>query len=207
MKFTVFSPDGTTSREQEFDGVPTFDGDKGLQAVKEVIVAINANNRLGTHSTKTRAEVSGGGRKPWRQKGTGRARAGTIRAAQFTGGGVVFAPTMRSFDVKVNRKAKRSAFRGALSNHVANGTFGVLGADAFAEPSTKAAAALLASWGKESPAVIVATEGEQTLIKSFRNLEGVLVTVPEELGVAAVVWARTLLVTEAALPLVQGRAA
>jgi large subunit ribosomal protein L4 len=163
--------------------------------------------RAGTRGAKTRGMVSGGRSKPWRQKGTGRARAGTIRAAQFTGGGVVFAPTMRSFDVKVNRKAKRSAFRGALSNHVANGTFGVLGADAFAEPSTKVAAALLASWGKESPAVIVATEGEQTLIKSFRNLEGVLVTVPEELGVAAVVWARTLLVTEAALPLVQGRAA
>jgi large subunit ribosomal protein L4 len=163
--------------------------------------------RAGTRGAKTRGMVSGGRSKPWRQKGTGRARAGTIRAAQFTGGGVAFAPTMRSFDVKVNRKAKRSAFRGALSNHVANGTFGVLGADPFPEPSTKAAAALLASWGKESPAVIVATEGEQTLIKSFRNLEGVLVTVPEELGVAAVVWARTLLVTEAALPLVQGRAA
>jgi len=162
--------------------------------------------RAGTRGAKTRGMVSGGRSKPWRQKGTGRARAGTIRAAQFTGGGVVFAPTMRSFDVKVNRKAKRTAFRGALSNHVASGTFGVLGADAFPEPSTKAAAALLASWGKESPAVIVATEGEQTLIKSFRNLEGVLVTVPEELGVAAVVWARTLLVTEAALPLVQGRA-
>jgi hypothetical protein len=71
MKLKVFTPDGTTSREEEFAGLPTFEGDKGLQAVKEVIVAINANNRLGTHSTKTRGEVRGGGKKPWQQKGTG----------------------------------------------------------------------------------------------------------------------------------------
>jgi len=95
MKFTVFSPDGTTSREQEFAGLPTFEGDKGLQAVKEVIVAINANNRQGTHSTKTRAEVSGGGRKPWRQKGTGRARAGSSRSPLWSGGGVAFGPKPR----------------------------------------------------------------------------------------------------------------
>src|SRR5207253_3740751 len=75
MKLTVFSSDGKSSSEKEFAGLPTFEGDKGLQAVKEVIVAINANNRQGTHSTKTRGEVRGGGKKPWRQKGTGRARA------------------------------------------------------------------------------------------------------------------------------------
>src|SRR5450755_526741 len=111
MKFTVFSPDGTTSREQDFDGLPTFEGDKGLQAVKEVIVAINANNRLGTHSTKTRAEVRGGGKKPWRQKGTGRARAGSSRSPLWSGGGVVFGPKPRSFTFKVTRKARRAAPR------------------------------------------------------------------------------------------------
>src|ERR1700689_2394949 len=114
MKFTVFSPDGTSSREQDFDGLPTFEGDKGLQAVKEVVVAINANNRLGTHSTKTRAEVSGGGRKPWRQKGTGRARAGSSRSPLWSGGGVVFGPSPRGYTVKVNRKGRRAAFRAAL---------------------------------------------------------------------------------------------
>src|SRR5919109_1068732 len=113
--------------------------------------------RAGTRGAKTRGMVSGGRSKPWRQKGTGRARAGTIRAAQFTGGGVVFAPTMRSFDQKVNRKVRRNALRGALSNHVANGTFGVIGADAFGAPSTKAAAALLKAWGKDAPVVVVAT--------------------------------------------------
>ena len=109
--------------------------------------------------------------------------------------------------MKVNRKVRRSALRGALSNHVANGTFGVLDGGAFDAPSTKKAAALLAEWGQESPIVIVATEEEEALAKSFRNLERVLVTLPSELEVAAVVWARALLVSEAALPLVQGRAA
>jgi large subunit ribosomal protein L4 len=175
--------------------------------VHEVVRAELNAARAGTRGAKTRGLVSGGRSKPWRQKGTGRARAGTIRAPQFTGGGVVFAPTMRSFDQKVNRKVKRSALRGALSNHVANGTFGVIGADPFAEPSTKAAAALLAAWGKETPIVIVATDEEETLIKSFRNLDRVVVTAPSELEVAAVVWARALLVTEPALPLVEGRAA
>ena len=162
--------------------------------------------RAGTRGAKSRGMVAGGRAKPWRQKGTGRARQGTIRAPQFTGGGVAFPPGMRSFEVKVNRKARRSALRGALSNHVANGTFGVLDEGAFDAPSTKKAAALLAEWGQETPIVIVATEEEETLTKSFRNLDRVLVTLPSELEVAAVVWARALLVTEAALPLVQGRA-
>jgi large subunit ribosomal protein L4 len=126
MKFTVFSPDGTTSREQEFDGLPTFEGDKGLQAVKEVIVAINANNRLGTHSTKTRAEVSGGGRKPWRQKGTGRARAGSSRSPLWSGGGVAFGPKPRDYDKKINGKVKALAFSRALFDRATAGEIAVI---------------------------------------------------------------------------------
>jgi len=162
--------------------------------------------RAGTRGAKTRGLVSGGRAKPWRQKGTGRARAGTTRAPQFTGGGVVFAPTMRSFDVKVNRKARRSALRGALSNHASNGTLGVLDASGFETPSTKQARGLVEGWGKDLPLLVVATEEEETLIKSFRNLPKSLVTVPSELEVATIVWARSVLISEAALPLVQGRA-
>ncbi len=162
--------------------------------------------RAGTRGAKTRGLVSGGRAKPWRQKGTGRARAGTIRAPQFTGGGVAFAPTMRSFDVKVNRKARRSALRGALSDHVKNGTLAILSDDAFTEPSTRTAAELLAGWGKDSPILVVAQPDQDRVIKSFRNVQRVVVTLPSELEVSAVVWARALLVTEAALPLVQGRA-
>jgi large subunit ribosomal protein L4 len=126
MKFTVFSPDGTKSREQEFDGLPTFEGDRGLQAVKEVIVAINANNRLGTHSTKTRAEVSGGGKKPWRQKGTGRARAGSSRSPLWSGGGVVFGPKPRDYDKKINGKVKALAFSRALFDRATAGEIAVI---------------------------------------------------------------------------------
>ena len=126
MKFTVFSPDGTTSREQDFAGLPTFDGDKGLQAVKEVIVAINANNRLGTHSTKTRAEVSGGGKKPWRQKGTGRARAGSNRSPLWSGGGVAFGPKPRDYDKKINGKVRALAFSRALFDRATAGEIAVI---------------------------------------------------------------------------------
>jgi large subunit ribosomal protein L4 len=184
-----------------------FGAEVNAHLLHETVRAELNARRAGTRGAKTRGLVSGGRAKPWRQKGTGRARAGTIRAAQFTGGGVVFAPTMRSFDVKVNRKARRSALRGALSQHAANGTIGVLDASAFETPSTKAAKSLVESWGKSTPLVIVATEEDETLIKSFRNLPRTLVTIPSELEVATVLWAKSLLVTEAALPLVEGRAA
>jgi large subunit ribosomal protein L4 len=175
--------------------------------VHETVRAELNARRAGTRGAKSRGLVSGGRAKPWRQKGTGRARAGTTRAAQFTGGGVVFPPGPRSFDVKVNRKARRSAFRSALSAHAAAGTFGVLGDDALAEPSTKAAAAVVAGWGKDFPLIVVVQPEQEAIVKSFRNLQRVVVTTSDELEVAAVVWARALLVTEAALPLVQGRAA
>jgi large subunit ribosomal protein L4 len=162
--------------------------------------------RAGTRGAKSRGLVAGGRSKPWRQKGTGRARAGTIRAPQFTGGGVAFPPGMRNFELKVNRKAKRAAFRSALSNHAGNGTLAVVDARLFETPSTKQAAELLAGWGKETPTLVVATEDEAPLIKSFRNLERVLVTVPSELEVASVVWARSLLVTQSALEHVERRA-
>jgi large subunit ribosomal protein L4 len=174
--------------------------------VHETVRAELNARRAGTRGAKTRGLVSGGRAKPWRQKGTGRARAGTTRAPQFTGGGVVFAPGMRSFDVKVNRKARRSALRGALSDHAGNGTLGVLDVSGFETPSTKQARGLVEGWGQELPLLVVATEEEETVIKSFRNLPKSLVTVPSELEVAEVVWARSVLISEAALPLVQGRA-
>jgi large subunit ribosomal protein L4 len=120
---------------------------------------------------------------------------------------MAFPPVMRSFHVKVNRKARRAAFRGALSAHASRGSLGVIDGAAFDEPSTKAAAELLSEWGQELPLVVVATEDEDALVKSFRNLPRVRVTVPSELQVAEVLWARSLLLTEAALPLVEGRAA
>jgi large subunit ribosomal protein L4 len=189
----------------------TLDGDVFGTEVKQHLVhetvraELNAR-RAGTRGTKSRGLVAGGRSKPWRQKGTGRARAGTTRAPQWTGGGVAFPPGMRNFEVKVNRKARRAALRGALGAHARAGSLGVVDAGSFSEPSTKQAASLLAAWGKELPLVVVATEDEEALIKSFRNLDRVAVTAPGELAVADVLWARSLLVSEASLPLVQGRA-
>ena len=174
--------------------------------VHEAVRAELNARRQGTRAAKSRGLVAGGRSKPWRQKGTGRARQGTIRAPQFTGGGVVFPPTPRSFELKVNRKAARAALRAALSDHVQAGTLGLISGDAFADPSTRSAAGVVAAWGAEQPLLVVATEDEVGLIKSFRNLDRAVVTVPSELEVAQVVWARSLLVSEAALPLVQGRA-
>jgi large subunit ribosomal protein L4 len=196
---------GSSAKDVTLDA-EVFGADVKPHLVHETVRAELNARRAGTRGAKTRGLVAGGRAKPWRQKGTGRARAGTIRAPQFTGGGVVFAPGMRSFDVKVNRKARRSALRGALSNHAGNGTLGVLDGSRFETPSTKQAKGLVESWGKDLPLLVVATEEEETLIKSFRNLPRSLVTVPSELEVATVVWANSVLITEAALPLVEGRA-
>jgi len=183
-----------------------FAADVKPHLVHETVRAELNAARASTRGGKSRGLVAGGRSKPWRQKGTGRARAGTSRAPQWAGGGLAFPPGMRNFEVKVNRKARRAALRGALSSHAANGTFAVLSGDSFSEPSTKQAAGLLAEWGSSVPTLVVAAEDEDALVKSFRNLDRVLVTVPAELEVASVVWARSLLVSESALPLVLARA-
>jgi large subunit ribosomal protein L4 len=162
--------------------------------------------RAGTVATKSRGLVAGGRSKPWRQKGTGRARQGTIRAPQFAGGGHAFAKTPRQFVQKVNRKAAKAALRSALASHAGEGTIAIVAASSFDAPSTKAARALVEGAGLQTPLVLVAQPEEQSLIKSFRNLDRVAVVSPRELEVGAVVWARSLLVSEDALPVVTGRA-
>src|SRR5213595_874009 len=132
-----------------------FGAEVKAHLVHETVRAELNAQRAATRGTKTRGLVSGGRSKPWRQKGTGRARAGTTRAPHWKGGGVAFAPTPRDFEVKVNRKARRSALRAVLSQHAAEGTFGVLDASSFSEPSTRKAADLLAQWGKDLPLVVV----------------------------------------------------
>ena len=197
---------GTSGKDVELAEV-VFAADLKPHLVHEAVRAELNARRAGTRGAKSRGLVSGGRSKPWRQKGTGRARAGTVRAAQFTGGGVVFPPGMRSFEVKVNRKARRAALRGALSHHVSSGTLAILDASVFEAPSSRQAEKLVADWGKELPLVVIAHEDEEALIKSFRNLARVLVTVPAELEVAHVVWANAVLVSQAALALVETAAA
>jgi large subunit ribosomal protein L4 len=173
--------------------------------VYEAVRAEQNASRGGTRAVKTRGLVAGGRSKPWRQKGTGRARAGSTRAPHWTGGGVAFAPRT-SFGGKVNRKERKAAFRAALSAHADEGTLGLLANDAFDAPSTKTAASLVDAWGKQSPLVVIAQEDEEAIAKSFRNLAGAVVLTPAEVEVSALVWARSLLVSQAALEAVQGRA-
>jgi large subunit ribosomal protein L4 len=183
-----------------------FAAEVKAHVVHETVRAELNADRRGTRAAKSRGLVAGGRSKPWRQKGTGRARAGTTRAPHWTGGGVAFPPTPRDFSVKVNRKARRSALRAVLSQHAANGTIGVLDGSGFSEPSTRKAVDLLGSWGKELPLVVVAGDEEQNVSRSFRNLDRAVVVTPAELEVAALVWAGSVLVTEDALEAVQGRA-
>jgi large subunit ribosomal protein L4 len=196
---------GSSAKDVTLDA-SVFEAELKPHLVHETVRAEQNAARAGTRGAKSRGLVAGGRSKPWRQKGTGRARQGPIRAPQFTGGGVAFPPGMRSFEVKVNRKARRAALRGALSHHAVNGTIALIDGASFAAPSTKGALQLVGEWGRDLPLLVVAHEDEEALVKSFRNLPRVLVTVPAELEVAAVVWARSVLVSEAALPLVEAKA-
>jgi large subunit ribosomal protein L4 len=174
--------------------------------VHEAVRSEQNAQRAGTAATKSRGLVSGGRAKPWRQKGTGRARQGTIRAPQFTGGGHTFAKVPRTFVQKVNRKAAKAALRSALASHAQEGTLALVDAAQFDVPSTKAARTIVEGSGLALPLVVVALQEEESLRKSFRNLERVAVIGPSEVEVGAMVWARSLIVSEAALPLVQGKA-
>ncbi|HEY0966858.1 MAG TPA: 50S ribosomal protein L4 [Opitutaceae bacterium] len=173
MKLTVFSSDGKTSSEKEFSGLPTFEGDRGLQAVKEVIVAINANNRLGTHSTKTRGEVRGGGKKPWRQKGTGRARAGSIRSPLWVGGGVVFGPKPRDYSKKINSKVKALAFSRALFDRAVAGEIAVIEAFAVKAAKTKAVNEVVTRIAPKGKVLLVDAPFSAEASRAARNIERV----------------------------------
>jgi large subunit ribosomal protein L4 len=173
--------------------------------VHECVVAELAARRRGTHATKTRGMVRGGGAKPWRQKGTGRARAGSSRSPLWTGGGTVFGPSPRHYILKVNRKARRAALRSALSLHAERGSLFGLDAVAFDAPSTKQAAGLLADVRAGSTLVVLSAE-EANAAKSFRNLEGVVVLAAENAGVADILRPATMVASQAAVDALAARA-
>jgi len=184
-----------------------FEADFNMPVVHEAVRAELAARRRGTASTKTRGQVSGGSAKPWRQKGTGRARAGSSRSPVWTGGGTVFGPTPRGYTFKVNRKARRIALRSALSVHAQRESLAVFDASVFDGPSTRRAADLLDGWlSDERSTLVVLDEQEAAAGKSFRNLPRVSVMPVEDAGVADVIGAATLLVSQAALPALVARA-
>jgi large subunit ribosomal protein L4 len=184
----------------------TFEAEFNMALVHETVRAEQAARRQGTHSTKTRGNVRGGGAKPWKQKGTGRARAGSSRSPIWTGGGTVFGPLPRNYTFKINRKARRVALRSALSVHAERGSLAVFDAGVFSAPSTKQAKELLTGWGPDTRTLVVLAVSERDAGLSFRNLERVLVLPAEDAGVSNIIGAARLLVSEAALPVLVARA-
>jgi large subunit ribosomal protein L4 len=173
--------------------------------VHECVVAELAARRQGTHATKTRGMVRGGGAKPWRQKGTGRARAGSSRSPLWSGGGTVFGPSPRHYTVKVNRKARRAALRSALSLHAERGSLFGLDAGGFDAPSTKQAAGLLAD-ARGGATLLVLTDAEAVAAKSFRNLPNVQVLNAENAGIADIIRPATLIASQGAIDALTARA-
>jgi large subunit ribosomal protein L4 len=173
--------------------------------VDEAARADLAARRRGTASTLTRAEVAMTGAKAWRQKGTGRARVGALSAPSRFGGGVAFGPKPRHYTVKVNRKARRRALRSALSVHADRDSIALLDAKAFETPSTKTAAEALGKWGAKLPTLVVVAAEESGAAKSFRNIDRVGVADADSIGVADVIGAASLVVSEGALEKLQGR--
>jgi len=175
--------------------------------VHEVVRAELNALRQGTASTKTRGKVSGGGAKPWRQKGTGRARAGSSRSPIWKGGGTVFGPSPRHYTFKVNRKARRAALRSALSVHADRGSLAVFDTSGFGDaPSTKQAAALLQEWGQALPVLVLLDGAEATAGLSFRNMTRVIAMPVEDAGIADIIGAASLLISQAALDQITARA-
>jgi large subunit ribosomal protein L4 len=175
--------------------------------VHEAVRAELAAQRRGTASTQTRGEVSMTGAKAWRQKGTGRARVGALSSPTRTGGGVAFGPKPRAYTVKVNRKARRRALRAALSVHAERGSIAAVDPAGFDAPSTKAAVAALAALDGDGRVLLVLTDGEESCLKSFRNIRDVTVMHADAVGVADVVGHARLVVSEAALARLTEKAA
>ena len=166
--------------------------------VHMAVVAQLANKRQGTQKAKTRAEVSGGGRKPWRQTGTGHARQGSTRAPQWTGGGVVFAPTPRDYTIKLNKKEKRAALKSALTSRVQDNKFIVVDELKFDEIKTKKFKAVMDNL-KVSKALVVMGDHDQNVVRSARNLEGIKTAFAGNINVYDILKYNTVVATKAAV--------
>jgi large subunit ribosomal protein L4 len=200
----VLSSGGGASKKVKLDEA-AFGASFAGPLVHQSVRAEQAARRRGTASTKTRGKVSGGGAKPWRQKGTGRARAGSSRSPIWTGGGTVFGPQPRSYTFKVNRKEQRAALRSALSLHAGRGSIAILDAAGFTAPKTHDALDLLEDWGQPLPVLVVLSPEESSAALSFRNLARVAVLTAENVGVADLLGAASLVVSETALDALTAR--
>ena len=191
---------------KEVDKIELSDAVFGVEVnehlVHMAVVAQLANKRQGTQKAKTRSEVSGGGRKPWRQKGTGHARQGSTRAPQWTGGGVVFAPTPRDYTIRLNKKEKRLALKSVLTNCVNENKFIVLDELKFDEIKTKKMQAVLDALNV-SKALIVLNENDANVVKSARNIANVQTALTNTINVYDILRYNTVVVTKAAVATIE----
>jgi large subunit ribosomal protein L4 len=204
MKLTVKNINGKDSGELQVK-FPLVEGGKGTQAVHDVVVAHQANQRMGTASTKTMGEVAGSGKKPWRQKGTGRARAGSFASPLWVGGGVVFGPKPRDFGKKVSRKTKQLALRKALTERLNAGDIVVVDDFKLGSPKTKGFVDVLKKLEVTGTALVVAPSIEQNLRLATRNLQKVEVTTAEDLNTYQVLRSDKLLFSRPAFEKLEER--
>jgi len=190
----LFSSDGTPKGDVNLDP-SVFGIEPNIPVMHQVVTAQRAAARSGTASTKTRSEVRGGGRKPWRQKGLGRARHGSIRSPQWVGGGVVFGPHPRDYSQRTPKKMKKLALRSALSARASEGSIKVVETIDWAEPKTKTASSLLTAVGATRKALVVLGPTDRIAERSFRNLPQVVLTHSGQLSAYDVLWADTVLFT------------
>ena len=194
-KVALLKQDGSNAGEFELND-SVFGIEPNTHVLHEAVVMQRASMRQGTHSVKNRSEVRGGGRKPWRQKGTGRARQGSIRSPQWVGGGTVFGPTPRSYSYKLPKKVRRLALKSALSSKVKEDSLVVLDSIAIDAPKTKEVIKMLDALSVNAKALIVTAETDETVIRSANNLQSVKVLTVDEINVLDLLAHDKLIITK-----------
>ena|SRR5699024_6426561 len=202
LKVKVYNQEGAEVKDLELNEA-VFGIEPNKQALFDMVLLQRASLRQGTHKVKNRTEVSGGGKKPWRQKGTGRARQGSIRAPQWRGGGVVFGPTPRSYKFKINRKVGRLALRSALSTKIIDNEFMALDTIKFDAPKTKEMVKVLSNLEAPAKTLIVMDEIDETVARSANNIPGVKLLDARRVNVYDVLNSNKLIMTEAAIKSVE----
>ena len=202
-KVAVLKQDGSQAAELELNDA-VFAIEPNNAVITDAVLMQRASMRQGTHAVKNRSAVSGGGRKPWKQKGTGRARAGSIREPQFRGGGIVFGPTPRSYAYRINRKAYQLALKSVLSQKVAEGKLVVVDALSFEAPKTQDFKKVLANLSVDTKTLVVVDEDNENAILSARNLTNVQVMTTKGINVLDVVNADKLVSVQASIEEIQG---
>lgn len=205
MKLKFYTTDGSSSEEKDF-GIPEFEGDKGLQALKQYVLAHQANQRQGNASTKTRDQVRGGGKKPYRQKGTGSARAGSRRSPIWRGGGIIHGPQPRDYSQSLNKKIKRVAFQRAIFDRATAGEIDVIERFEMAETKTRLFNALLGKIAPEGKVLVVDDSFSDTTVLSARNIKRVEITEADTVNAYDLCYFDRIIISEKGIEKVLSRA-